>query len=976
MGRKAAKNGKGSAQRLVITVVAIDIVDSMRHIADCDPDEAETFFDSWLEHFHDVVDRHGGCVIDEAGDGAIAAFGWPRSLEDHADRACIAGWALQSTRDDSLGPSGEPVRLRVGVHSGLAALRRSASGGRRKLRTVGATVHIAAKLQQSAPPGGIRLSEEVARLCRSRLSLTPAEPTEILQQIGVAPFSLDARPENTLAGDITQRYRQPMAGRAAELALIREALPGDGCGSAIALIGEPGIGKSRLAAAAMTDAVARDLKRLVFFGDAQKRSTPFAAVRALLGDLLGEAAETRESLGAALAGLSLDVDERVALESLLAAPDGGREKARGRDPTTKLTQMQLTRAFVRGFHALAFDRPAVLLVEDLHLVDPESRQFLKQLAAEEAPHPFCLILTGRPEALQSARDIARTVLRLEALPAADMRDLARQLWPDGEPPAPVLDQMLVRADGVPFVLEELVRSVEGVDPPAFQVLPHGVESVIHARLQQLSPGARATAQALSLLGEDVDVGFVASVLGIGPEAVMRRLSELERFAFVHPVSRQSTHMRHQIIAEACADTIPRERRRELHATAARVIIARHAGLAGRHEQLAFHAEGAGDDAAALDHLWQAGLEARRNSAAASLNLIFDRAVTVMARLGEAADGRYVDFLLMAFAAMVQLGEFEKVNRHLPPVMALVRRAGRPELTSGALSQLGMLCWFEGRYAEGLAATEEGLAIARELNAPALMFSNLIMQTNILHDMGHVRRAIAEEQELCDLLTGDLETARLGASGIPRATALAFMSWYLVDIGHYDEALDYARQAFEVATREQDTYAELLARNTLGRTLLLLQRDEEAADCLMVGREISERDGYDAIQPNLIGRAAHALARIGRSTEAIDMIEECLDRGLHRRTGVMEVFNLTAGHAEALYRGGDRERGLQRLDEALAIARRVDNPCLLLDGLGLRARLLAETAPDDPRLATDLDERRKVAARYDLALWPEALSARG
>ncbi len=207
----------------------------------------------------------------------------------------------------------------------------------------------------------------------------------------------------------------------------------------------------------------------------------------------------------------------------------------------------------------------------------------------------------------------------------------------------------------------------------------------------------------------------------------------------------------------------------------------------------------------------------------------------------------------------------------------------------------------------------------------MIFSNQIMQSNILHGMGEVHRAIAEERALCAMLTGELETARLGAAGIPSATALAFMSWFMVDVGELDEGLGFAERALAIAIREQDPYAEVLARNALGRNLLLLGRNAESAECLEVARRISERNGYDAIRPNLAGRAAAALSRIGRAREAIGIVEECLCLGLHQRTGQLEVYNLHIGYAEALYRSGETGRGLGILAEALAVARRTNSP---------------------------------------------------
>lgn len=954
-------------ERRIVTILAADIANSTQHIVDCDPEDALQLFDQWFEHFRETVERSGGKLISYEGDGGIAVFGWPTPLEDHADRACTAAWDLQIVPERRLGPGGQPIRFRVGVHSGIAAVRHVDRGGNLHLNTVGATVNIAAKLQQAALAGGILVSGQTAKLCRMRLALAPEEPSEALRAIGSLPYKLEARPENTQANDVAGRYRFPIVGRHAEVALLAAAMPRAGQPNrSVALIGEPGIGKSRLAFAAAADAIALGIRHLIFFGDAQRRTTPFAAARSLVEGLLDTAGST---LRERLAALAIDGEDIAALEATLTPSVAGK-------PPAVLTQNQLARAFVNGFRALALDRPTILLVEDLQHVDPESRLFLRLLMAERTERPLFLLMTGRPEAHADAKGIADTVVAIEPLPAADMASLGRRLWAGRSDAEAMLAHFVTRAEGIPFVLEELVRSIEnGATTPPL-ALPASVESVIHARLERLSPGGKALAQALSLLGENVDIGFAAAVMGVEEDALHDDLAALERFAFIHPASQRTTHLRHHIIAEACANTIGRHRRRQLHGAAVTALLSRHSNLAGRYEQLAFHAEGAGDDGAALGYLWEAGLEARRSSAAASLDLIFDRALLAIDRIGEAAEDKYVDFVLMAFASMVQLGEFDKVNLHLPRVMERVRQLDRPALTSSTLSQLGMIRWFEGRYEEGLRATEEGIAIARALESPTLIFANQIMQSNILHGMGEVRRAIVEERALCDMLAGDLETARLGAAGIPSATALAFMSWFLVDVGELDEGLAFAERALAIAVRERDPYSEALARNALGRNLLLLGRNLESAECLAVARAISERNGYDAIRPNLVGRAAAALSRIGRAREAIEIVEACLRLGLHQRTGQLEVYNLHIGHAEALYRSGETAKGLEKLAEALDVARRTNSPCLIVDGLGLRARLIEETVPGDPRVAEDLAERDAICGRHGLVAVPAFVPNRG
>src|SRR5262245_38591586 len=958
-----AVGGATTAERNIITVLAVDMVGSTRHIAGCDPDEAQAFLDQWLGHIRNSVERVGGQIVHYAGDGGIAIFGWPSAYEDHADRACIAAWDIQG-HCESTGPGGDPVNFRVGVHSGLVGLRKGGRKAIARFDVAGATVHVAAKLQQKALPDEVLVSAETAKLCRSPLDLTPHPASAAIANRVIEILRLNARPNDIDHNDVTRRYQSPIVGRLDELAAVRERLPRRGGKScSVAVIGEPGIGKSRLAAAALTDALTSDARCCVFYGAVQRRVTAFAAARALVGDMLGtRSLSSDDHLRTALAGLGLEANDSKALETLFVVG-----KSRSHQRLSDNTQTQIARALVNAFVALALSRPTLLLIEDLQWIDPESHQFLNLLARASAPQPLCILLTGRPESAGQAAEIAESIIHLQPLSRTNMEALGRQLWPKNRPPS-VLARAIERADGVPFILEEFLRSADATNAASGQSLPQSVESVIHARLQRLSPKVKTFAQALSLLGEEVEIHLAMAVLGVVAGELLNALFELERFALVHPLVGNSTRFRHQIIAEACANTMPRDQRRKIHRAAIRAITKRFPSLHGHYEQLAFHAEEAGETEAALGYLWEAAVEARRNSAASSLSLIFDRAVKLIEELGEAAEEKYVDFGRMSFASMLQLGEFKKVNMHLPRTMELALRQGRAAQVCGAHSQLGMLCWFEGRYEEGLRVTSEGLKMARALQAPALIFSNLTIMANVLHGMGHVDRAIAALDELMEMLTGELQTARLGTPANPRCTVLAFKSWFMNATGQYEEGLEFARYALDIAVREQDSYGEVLARSAMGRNLLMLRRNDEAVECLSIARELTERNGYDAIKANLTGAIATALARTGKAHQAVGLVETCLESGMHLRTGQAEVCFLQLGYAEALVRCGEFERGLSAMDRALAIAQTIKNPWLTVECLGSRARLLAETTPDDPRVDQDLTEVQAICNQTGVVAW--------
>jgi tetratricopeptide (TPR) repeat protein len=192
---------------------------------------------------------------------------------------------------------------------------------------------------------------------------------------------------------------------------------------------------------------------------------------------------------------------------------------------------------------------------------------------------------------------------------------------------------------------------------------------------------------------------------------------------------------------------------------------------------------------------------------------------------------------------------------------------------------------------------------------------------------------------------------------------AFMSWFLLDVGQYDDAVTHGEHALHIAVREQDPYSEVLARHSLGRSLIFVHREQEAVDCLRAALHLSDLNGYDAIKPHATGSLAIALARTGRASEALSIVQSCLQSGLHLRTGRLEIYHMYAGYAEALFESGDHIGALATINQAVDIARGVGNPCLLADGLALRAAFQARSNAEAAH--ADTNEMHAICREHGL-----------
>ena len=188
---------------------------------------------------------------------------------------------------------------------------------------------------------------------------------------------------------------------------------------------------------------------------------------------------------------------------------------------------------------------------------------------------------------------------------------------------------------------------------------------------------------------------------------------------------------------------------------------------------------------------------------------------------------------------------------------------------------------------------------------------------------------------------------------------------MMEVGLYEEGLGHTEQALEIARREGEPYSELLARLGLGRNLLKLGRYRDAADCLQIAINLIDQYGYDPALPHVVGLLASALARTGEAAKAVWAVEAWLARGLQDRTGRLELYYLNAGYAEALAQLGSSSDALAAINRALDVARSISNPCLIVQGLGVRADLLATIDPNSAQISADLAEQARLCGQYGL-----------
>jgi class 3 adenylate cyclase/tetratricopeptide (TPR) repeat protein len=891
-----------------------------------DPEDFRAVVGEAVSMMASAVEAFGGTVEHVAGDGLLALFGAPQAHEDDAERAVLAALRLLEEMDEHGGEIAaeraiDPPAVRVGIETGLAVIGPLV---RMELAAMGDSVNTAARLQAEARPGTVLVGERTRRLVESAFEW--GEPRELRLKGKAGPVVAVEALRHT--GPRRSRSATALVGRERELATGLAALDGaaSGRGGALAIVGEAGIGKSRLAAelrerwpeSAPPGALWLDA-RCVSYG----RALPYHPFRQVLRDpdLMPEA----DGLAAALAPVMGAAGERD-----MPGPAPADRRRRSFDAVRTLMQRRAARG------------PLVLALDDAQWADASSIALVEHLLAGLDRLPMLLVIVARAdrEGLgERLLDAAEKALgdRLRAIPLRPLeedseRRLLEQLLGAATLSQDLEHRVLARAEGNPFFLEELVRSLSETRALQGEVeLPDTVERLVLARVDRLPARTREVAQAASVLGRQFGARLLEAVAGAD---VPGALLELERHDLARRVGRDDYRYKHTLIQEAVYASLVRGRRQELHG---------RAGLAlerldpDRHGLLAHHWSAAGDDDRALteyEHAARGALEAfGLEEAAEHVRL----GLAAGHRLGlETGDSRIRELLRMrgrvgffgdrhslaerdfeealagARAAGDRRGELailidlsamrrqglDEAHRLTGEALSLAEALGDAEATVAMVSRRALVDASSLRLDSALDGAERARALAEQAGQERLLakaLDALKFVALMLGDLDALERladeAVAISKRVSDFFI--LEYALLESAFVPlargrfdearhliekalelnaemgdishRCLFLDALGWLERSRGEYGAAIEIGREAYELAQRLAPPDFTAWSAATLGWTLLEAGRAADAAAVLEDGLRMAV--SFDAAAQTLRCAAllAAAQAELGETS---------------------------------------------------------------------------------------------------------------
>jgi class 3 adenylate cyclase/pimeloyl-ACP methyl ester carboxylesterase len=596
-------------ERKQVTVLFADLQSSLGMIEGLDAEAARQLLDQAIGAMMAAVHRYEGTVNKVLGDGIMALFGAPIAQEDHAVRACYAALAIQrglATQATELRRSyGVEVSARVGLNSGEVVVRAIGNDLSMDYDAIGPTVHLASRMEQRASPGSIRLTAATARLARGFIEVVPlgrlhvkglAEPVDVfaLERVG---------PNRTRLAAAAARGLTPLVGRTAEMEWLERArdLAGAGQGRVVAVVGEPGVGKSRLFHELLASPAMRDW--LVLRSNSSAKASPWAPVIDLLRQYFEIADEDDvRRAGEKISGKLLALD--AALAPVLPAMLALLHTANGDPEWQRLGAPQRRRRTLDGVRTLLLHesrvQPVALVVEDMHWVDSETQALFDGLV-ESAPTARLLVLANhRPEYRhEPAAGAAFTRVRLEALGGGDMERMLATLLGDDPALASLKRLLAARAEGSPLFIEESVREL--VEAGALEgeagacrlaravdqiEIPPAIASIIAARIDRLAPEQKALLQLAAVIGEELPLALLEAAAELFPDELHGALGELRSREFLCEAELFPDiiyRFRHGLIRRVADDGLLQATRTRLHR---RVGEALQAHMKGRESEVA------------------------------------------------------------------------------------------------------------------------------------------------------------------------------------------------------------------------------------------------------------------------------------------------------------------------------------------------------------------------------------------------------
>jgi class 3 adenylate cyclase/tetratricopeptide (TPR) repeat protein len=936
-------------ERKQVTVLFADTKGSTELIEGLDPEEARRLLDPALHIMMEAVHRYEGTVNQVLGDGIMALFGAPVAHEDHAVRACYAALAMQVAMrhytEEVRQSHGLELQIRVGLNSGEVVVRAIGNDLHMDYSAVGQTTHLAARMEQLATPGSIRLTAATLRLAEGLVQVNAlgrfpvkglADPVEVFDLVGAS--AIRRRLQASAVRGLTR-----FVGRQQELAALQQTLERAraGHGQVAAIVGEPGVGKSRLVYEFVHSHCMQGWLALESASVSYGKATPYFPVIDLLkryGHI--EDHDDTRTIRAKVTGQVLTLDEALqdTIPALLALLDA----VPNDHPFLKLDPPQRRQRTLDGLKRVLLResqvQPLLVVFEDLHWIDLETQALLNSLVESLPTAQLLLLVNYRPEYQHGwGSKTYYTQLRLDPLPPVSADEFLQALLGNDPSLAPLKQLLIVRTEGNPFFLEESVRTLVETGVllgergayclaqalPTVRV-PATVQAVLAARIDRLPPEEKQLLQTAAVIGTEVPLALLQAMAG-GPEEPLRLgLTRLQAAEFVYETRlfpELEYTFKHALTQQVAYETLLQKRRRALHA---RIVEALEA-LAGERvaeqiERLAHHALRGEVWDKALAYCRQAGEKAMARSASREAVGYFEEALGALSHLPAQRETheQAIDLRLALRSALRPSGDSKRILAYLHEAEALAEALDDPRRLGQVSVLLSVHFRIMGAYDQAIAAAQRTLALTTAgkdviLDALANQYLGFAYQSQ-----GDYRRTINCLGQAVASLEGGRRRERFGQVFLPAVNSRAYLAVCHAELGTFPEGRALGDEGLQIAEAVNHPASLMIASWGLG--LLSLRQGDLPRALPRLERAVglcqdADLPAYFPWMAPALGAAFHLS---GRVADAVPLLTQALEQTITTEMGGYQVLCiLPLGEAHLL--AGRLEEAQVLAERALALA---------------------------------------------------------
>jgi class 3 adenylate cyclase/tetratricopeptide (TPR) repeat protein len=902
--RIISSRGALEGERKQVTVLFADLKSSMELLADRDPEEARKVLDPVLERMMEAVHRYEGTVNQVLGDGIMALFGAPLAHEDHAVRACYAALRMQEAvkqyADGVRRTEGVLVQIRVGLNSGEVVVRSIGSDLRMDYTAVGQTTHLAARMEQMAAPGSILLTPDTLRLAEGHVQVTALGPMQVKGlDAPVAVYELlgagtaRSRLQAAAARGLTQ-----FVGRDAELETLRRTLElaGSGHGQVVALVGEPGVGKSRLVWEFGHSHRTRGWLVLETGSVSYGRATSYLAVIELLKTYCGiESRDDQRRIREKLLGKVLNLEEalRPTVPALLALLDVLTEDPAWEALDPPQRRQRTLDACKRLLLRESREQPLLLVCEDLHWIDSETQALLDSLVESLPTARVLLLVNYRPEYAQHwGHKTYHTQLRLDPLPPESAEALLAALL--GEDPGlqPLKRLLVARTEGNPFFLEESVRSLveTGVlagqrgayrlaKPLQSTQVPATVQAVLAARIDRLPPEDKRLLQSAAVIGKDVPFVLLQAIAELREDTLRHGLAGLQAAEFLYETALfpdLEYTFKHALTHEVAYGSLLHERQRAVHGQIVAAIETLYPDRLAEHvERLGHHALRGERWTQAVTYLQQAGAKAVGRSAHREAVGYFEQALEALGHLPESrvTMEQAIDLRFELRNSLYPLGELERVYACLQEAEALAGALEDPRRLGWVSIYMSSYSWTMGDPNRAVEAGHRALGIASTVEDVALLVETTYRLGQAYWALGEYRRATEYLTQTAESLQSEQIHERFGLPGLPAVNARAWSAQCLAELGEFSQGIAPGEEAIQIAEAVDHPFSLISAYQHLGDLYLYKGDLEKAIPLLQRALAVSQAAEIRLLFGFSASALGYAYVLAGRVGEALPLLEQ-------------------------------------------------------------------------------------------------------